>query len=54
MDAKQIKAAVDDFGQWKGNAYTLASIVAQAQRESDAVLAEAAGQQELADNIRSS
>jgi hypothetical protein len=52
MDAKQIKALVDDFSQWNGNAYTLATLVAAAQREADADKAEAAGQQELADQIR--
>jgi predicted negative regulator of RcsB-dependent stress response len=52
MDAREIKAIVDDFSQWKGNAYTLATLIAAAQRESDANKADAAGQSELADQIR--
>lgn len=52
MDSRQIKAIVDDFSQWRGNTYTLAALIAEAQKESDAQAAEAAGQQELADQIR--
>jgi hypothetical protein len=52
MDAKQIKLIVDDFPQWSGNTYKLAALVAEKQRDSDAELLEAEGQQELADKVR--
>jgi len=52
MDARALKELVDDYGQWRGNVFTLAAIVAAAQREIDAVKAEEAGQPDLAVQIR--
>ena len=52
MDAKRIKQLVDDFPQWKGDSYRLAALVAAEQKENDALLAEQAGAQEVADQIR--
>ena len=52
MDAKEIRAVVDNFPQWNGNAYTLAALIASQQREKDAAKAEDAGFADLADAIR--
>ena len=32
---KIILAVVDEFGEWKGNAYTLANLIAEKQKEID-------------------
>lgn len=53
MDARQIKTIVDDFHQLGGNSYKLATLVAEAQKESDAQVIETAGHQDLADQVRS-
>ena len=52
MDAKKLKEVVDDYPAWKGNSYAIAALVAAAQREESAQMAEAEGQQDLADRIR--
>lgn len=52
MNAKEVKAIVDDFKLWHGNTYTLAMLIAEGQKEADAVIAEQSGQQEIADQIR--
>ena len=52
MDARKLKELVDDYSQWRGNSYTLAALIAAAQRDEDADKAEAVGQVELADQIR--
>ena len=52
MTSKEIIELVSDFSVWQGNTYTLAVLIAQRQREDDALIAEGAGQQEVADSIR--
>jgi hypothetical protein len=52
MDAKDIKAIVDDFSQWRGNSYALAALVADAQKEADAAIAEFMEQPVVAEAIR--
>lgn len=32
---KRILALVDEFGEWKGNAYTLANLISEKQKEID-------------------
>ncbi len=32
---KRILAVVDEFGEWKGNTYTLANLIAEKQKEID-------------------
>jgi hypothetical protein len=54
MTSKEIIELVADFGAWQGNTYSLAVLIAQRQREDDAAIAEANGQQETADAIRAS
>jgi phage protein U len=54
MTNKEIIELVADFPAWQGNTYALAVLIAQRQREDDAVLAEGMGQQEVADSIRAS
>lgn len=51
VNAKDLLDVVNDIGQWKGNAYTLAAIVMERQRQDDAKIAENAGQPELAADI---
>jgi hypothetical protein len=53
MNAKDLKAIVDDYPRWRGNSYALATIIAEAQRDETLQKIEEAGQQELADQIRS-
>lgn len=53
MDARRLLEIVQDFKEWRGDVYKLAVLVASEQRETDAQKAEEAGQQELADLIRS-
>lgn len=52
MTNKEMLDLVNDFPAWGGNAFTLAMQIVQRQREDDAVLAETAGYQALADHIR--
>jgi hypothetical protein len=52
MTSKRILELVKDIPMWNGDVYKLAMLVATEQREDDAVKAEAAGNQELADAIR--
>lgn len=54
MTNKDLIALVSDFAAWSGNTYTLAVLISQRQREDDAAIAEANGQQEVADAIRAS
>jgi hypothetical protein len=54
MTNKDLIDLVNNFQSWGGNTFTLAMQICQRQREDDAQLAESAGQQELADAIRSS
>jgi hypothetical protein len=54
MTSNEIIELVADFSAWQGNTYSLAVLIAQRQREDDAVIAEANGQQESADAIRAS
>ena len=54
MTSKDIIELVADFAAWQGNTYALAVLVAQRQREDDALIAEANGQMEVADLIRAS
>lgn len=54
MTNKELIELVADFPTWQGNTYALAVLIAQRQREDDAVLAEGMGQQEVADSIRAS
>ena len=54
MTNKEIIDLVSEFSAWQGNAYTLAILISQQQREDDAAIAEASGQQEVADSIRAS
>ncbi len=54
MTNKALLELVNNFPSWGGNTFTLAMQILQRQREDDAQLAEAAGQQELADAIRAS
>jgi hypothetical protein len=54
MTSKEIIELVADFSAWQGNTYSLAVLIAQRQREDDAAIAEANGQQEVADAIRAS
>lgn len=53
MNAKDIKNIVDDFRQWQGNTYTLAVLIAEAQKEADAEIAEQYSQPGVAEQIRS-
>ena len=53
MTNKDVVEAVNNFASWGGNAFTLAMVLVQKQREDDAQAAEALGQQEVADAIRS-
>lgn len=52
MTNKQVVDIVNDLKEWGGNAYTLATIVAQRQREDDALIAESNDAQAVADAIR--
>lgn len=52
MTPQEVKEVVDDFASWSGNAYTLAMLVYRRQQDDDAVKAEAAGQPDLAEQIR--
>jgi hypothetical protein len=52
MDAREVKALVGDFGQWKGDAYRLAMLVAALIRQKCVEQLEGAGQTEAADLIR--
>jgi hypothetical protein len=54
MTNKELIELVADFSAWQGNTYTLAVLIAERQRNDDAVIAEIAGQQEVADAIRAS
>lgn len=54
METKQILEIVNDVTIWKGDVYKLAYAIVEAQKEFDAVIAETAEQQEVADLIRSS
>lgn len=51
MTTKELIELVNDFSQWKGDTFRLASLVMHRQREDDAVLAESVP--EIADAIRS-
>jgi hypothetical protein len=48
---KRILQIVEDLAQWKGNAFTLAALVAEKQREIDREKVEAAGYPEAAEVI---
>lgn len=52
MDAREVKTLVSDFGQWKGDAYRLAMLVAAMVRQKCVSQLEEAGQTEAADLIR--
>lgn len=52
MDARLVKAMVDDFAEWKGDSYRLAMNVSLAQREADIAKLEALGMTEAADALR--
>ena len=52
MTNKDVLDVVNNFPSWGGNTFTLAMMLVQKQREDDAQLAEAMGQQEVADAIR--
>lgn len=52
MTNKHVVEIVNDFGAWGGNVYTLAVMIAQQQREDDALIAESNAAQEVADAIR--
>lgn len=49
---KAILDIINDFTQWKGNSFTLASLVAAKQKELDAIAVEAAGHTEAAEVLR--
>jgi hypothetical protein len=53
MNAKQVLEMVQDMPRWRGDVYRLAMEVCAQQKEDDALKVEAAGNQELADAIRS-
>ena len=52
MNNKLVVEIVNNVQEWGGNAYMLAVIVAQRQREDDALIAESNAAQEVADAIR--
>ena len=52
MTAKEVRDIVNNIGLWGGNAFTLAMLIAQRQREDDALAAEGLGQQDVAEAIR--
>lgn len=52
MDQHDLKAIVENIASWQGNTYRLAVMVAEAQKEVDAVKAEDAGSPEVAAVIR--
>ena len=54
MEAKQILEIVQDFTQWKGDSYRLAYLIADAQKEAAAKIAEEHDELEIADMIRGS
>lgn len=49
---KALLDIVNDFTQWKGNAFTLAALISAKQRELDADAVEAAGHPEAAEVLR--
>lgn len=51
MTNKELIELVNDFAQWKGDSFRLASLVMHRQREDDAMLAESVP--EIAEAIRS-
>jgi len=52
MDAKQLLEIVQNVKLWKGDVFTLATVVAETQKEIAANLADEAEQAELAQRIR--
>lgn len=52
MTTKELLEMVNDFRSWSGNTYTLAVMVANRQREDDAIIAESFEQQSVAEAIR--
>ncbi len=52
MDARKVKELVEDFSRWRGNSYTLATLVLEAAREEWAAKLEAAEMPEAAALIR--
>jgi hypothetical protein len=52
MTTKDLIELVKDFGSWRGDVYTLATLVYQRQKEDDAAIAEQLGDQATADAIR--
>lgn len=52
MTNKEVRDAVSNFSSWGGNAFTLAMLVVQQEREDAAVIAESLGHQDVADAIR--
>lgn len=52
MDARELKLLVDNFPEWSGNTYKLATLIAEAQREKDAQRVEDAGYPDLASELR--
>jgi hypothetical protein len=49
---KSILDIVNDISAWRGNAYTLAQLVAAKQKELDAAAVETAGHPEAAEVLR--
>jgi hypothetical protein len=52
MDAKRILGIIADVNLWRGDVYRLATIIAEEQREADALKAEALDAPEIAEAIR--
>ena len=48
---KRILDIVNDFSQWKGNAFTLANLITEAQKELDREKLVAAGMPEAAEIV---
>jgi hypothetical protein len=52
MDGKRILALIQDVNLWRGDVYRLATLIAEEQREIDAVKAEALEAPTVAEAIR--
>ena len=52
MEAQSLLKIVQDMPAWRGDVYRLATLVAEAQKEESAAVAENAGFTEAADLIR--
>lgn len=53
MDNKRLLGLVQDVALWRGDVYRLATLVAQEQREADAITAEGLEAPAVAEAIRS-